>query len=236
MFTHCWIQFSRSLRHRRRVKFHHLSFTCRRDGVTSSPDLGDPSRTPRASSSTRDRLFISPWLYYHCHTSLARKMREGRREGSETSAAGQAGRTLRLAVVARPGLTSPCASSRARAPLSTSKLSGSTRTPRATRSSSTCRSRRRNDLRFMAARGTLLLPTLFRSFELGRSPSTASSFPTSRLPLPSPDALAIPPPSPLPFSLCVRVCPPESAGFSSFLGCVRRTPFTRVTRRARNRG
>lgn len=47
----------------------------------------------------------------------------------------------------------------------------------------------------MTARGTLLLRTLLRSFELGRSPSTAP-FPTSRFPLPSPGALAIP-------SLCV---------------------------------
>lgn len=47
-------------------------------------------------------------------------------------------------------------------------------------------SRRPYDLRFMAARGTLLLRTLLRSFELGRSPSTAS-FPTSRFPLPESD-------------------------------------------------
>lgn len=122
---------------------------------------------------------------------------------------------MRLAVAARSGLTSPCASSRARTSKSP-KLSGSTRLPPAI---SVYLPLRPNDLRFMAARDTLLLRALLRSFELGRSPSTASSSPTSRFPLPELDALAIPSLCPSFFSLYIpsgrllfflRVCAADS--------------------------
>lgn len=140
-------------------------------------------------------------------------------------------------VVSCSGLTLPCASSRTRAPVNPSKAFGlNTASFGDSLSVYLPLSRRPYDLRFMAARGTLLLRTLLRSFELGRSPSTAS-FPTSRFPLPESDMrwqspLSLSPPPPLSLShshsplLCVVVG--VVVGFSSFFGCVRRTPFTRV--------